>query len=78
MSDKVFLDTNILVYAFDNENEVRYEIASGLVTSGFKEGNAVISTQVLKEFFVTVTHKVMNKMTPKEAEQAVRASYMTT
>ena len=72
MSDKIFLDTNILVYAFDKENDARHRIASDLVMSGFKEGNTVISTQVLMEFFVTVTQKVVDKMTPKEAEQAVR------
>ena len=72
MSDKVFLDTNILVYAFDDADQGKYKVASHLVLEGYQEQNAAISTQVLKEFFVTVTQKVSNKMSVKDAEQAVR------
>jgi predicted nucleic acid-binding protein len=72
MSDKVFFDTNILVYAFDKGELRKHKIAFGLVTQGYQTQNAVISAQVLKEFFVTVTQKTAKKMSQKDAEQAVR------
>lgn len=72
MSDKVFFDTNILVYAFDDADQRKHESASHLVLEGYKKQNAAISTQVLKEFFVTVTQRVSKKMSVKNAEQAVR------
>jgi predicted nucleic acid-binding protein len=72
MGDKTFLDTNILVYAFDAGDERKHKIASALIAQGFQEVSAVISTQVLKEFFVTVTQKTARKMSVKDAEQAVR------
>ena len=72
MSDSLFFDTNILVYAFDKTDQERYDIASRLVTEAFQKGNGAISVQVLKEFFVTVTRKVPEKMGVDEAEQTVR------
>ena len=72
MSDRVFFDTNILVYAFDKGERKKHKIAFDLVTQGYQTQNAVISAQILKEFFVTVTQKTAKKMSPKDAEQAVR------
>lgn len=54
MSAKVFVDTNILVYAYDRSESQKQKLAlklDQLVTSG----TGVLSTQVLAEFFVTVT-----------------------
>ena len=72
MKDKTFFDTNILVYSFDATNQEKYEVASGLVIQAFQKGLGVISTQVLKEFYVTVTQKIPQKMDMDDAEQAIR------
>ncbi|MDD5452061.1 MAG: PIN domain-containing protein [Desulfovibrionales bacterium] len=72
MRDSLFFDTNILVYAFDKTDQEKYKIASRLVTEAFQKGNGVISVQVLKEFFVTVTRKVPGKMSVDDAEQTIR------
>ena len=72
MSDRIFVDTNILVYAFDKADQYKYDVASNLVLQCYQDKNAVVSTQVLKEFFVTVTLKVSDKMSAEDAEQAVR------
>ena len=58
MSDRVFLDTNILVYAHDSAAGSKHMEAAELVTSLWREGNPAISTQVLQEFYVMITHKV--------------------
>jgi predicted nucleic acid-binding protein len=72
MRDNIFFDTNILVYGFDNTDQRKYAIASDLIIQAYQKGNGVLSTQVLKEFFVTVTQKISRKMPLDSAEQAIR------
>jgi predicted nucleic acid-binding protein len=72
MKDRIFFDTNILVYGFDDSNEAKYEVASDFIMRARKKGSGVISTQVLKEFYVTVTRKIPQKMPVDDAEQAIR------
>lgn len=56
--DKVFVDTNIIVYAYDKDAGKKNQIASKLVKDLWHSGLGVLSTQVLQEFFVTVTNKI--------------------
>jgi predicted nucleic acid-binding protein len=72
MKDKTFFDTNVLVYGFDRSNREKYDVASGLIREAYEKRVGVISTQVLKEFYVTVTQKIPRKMDMADAEQAVR------
>lgn len=72
MKDRTFFDTNVLVYGFDRSNREKYDVASGLIREAYKNGIGVISTQVLKEFYVTVTQKIPRKMDMADAEQAIR------
>lgn len=52
MQDKVFLDTNILLYAFSTKDKNKHEIAKDLVLS-----DAVISVQVINEVTVNLLKK---------------------
>lgn len=72
MKDSTFFDTNILVYAFDESDHRKSQVAFDLIVDAFKLGNGVISTQVLQEFYITVTQKVSKKLDLDAAEQAVR------
>jgi predicted nucleic acid-binding protein len=72
MKDSTFFDTNVLVYGFDLSNRQKYDVASELIREAFEKRIGVISTQVLKEFYVTVTQKIPIKMDMTDAEQAVR------
>ena len=54
---KFFLDTNILVYAHDPSDQYKQKKYQELIFDGIKNDSAVISTQVLNEFIVTVTKK---------------------
>lgn len=73
MSDKYFLDTNVLVYAHDRGNPEKQARAAELVLRGMSEERAVISAQVLGEFFVTVTSKLKVPLGGEEAMRTVRA-----
>lgn len=55
MSDKVFLDTNVLVYLFDRDAPAKQKKAREILESQGWAGTIVISTQVLEEFYVSVT-----------------------
>ncbi len=58
ISKHVFLDTNILVYAFDKAYPDKQEIAKTLIAESIETGNGNISTQVLQEFYVVATQKL--------------------
>lgn len=53
-----FLDTNILVYAYDRSAGQKHSLAAELVEACWENENGCLSIQVLQEFFVTVTRKI--------------------
>jgi predicted nucleic acid-binding protein len=52
-----FLDTNILVYAEDQSEQVKRKRAVQLILEHKRKRTGVVSLQVLQEFFTTVTRK---------------------
>jgi len=66
-----FLDTNILVYAYDRSAEQKHNLAAQLMESCWENENGCISIQVLQEFFVTVTRKIATPMDHQTARQIV-------
>lgn len=73
MSDKFFVDTNILVYARDAGAGQKHVIASALLAKLWRDRTARISVQVLNEYYVTVTRKLKPGMAPDEAWSDVEA-----
>jgi predicted nucleic acid-binding protein len=69
MTDKVFFDTNILVYANDSAEARKQKIARNLIKNALREHRAVISVQVLSEFWVTVTQKIKHPLPESVAEK---------
>ena len=65
MSGKAFLDTNILLYCFDNADSRKQELARHLVNSLLDVDSARISTQTLQEYYNVITKKL--KCDKKEA-----------
>ena len=55
--DKSFIDTNIIIYAYDVTAGSKHETARILLADLWNSGLGVISTQVLQEFFVNVVQK---------------------
>ncbi len=56
--DRVFVDTNILVYAYDSSAGDKHEIAKKEIAGLWNSGLGLISTQILQELYVTITKKV--------------------
>ncbi len=58
MSDRVFVDTDVLIYAYDVDAGAKHTIAAGLVKDLWTTRLGILSTQVLQEFYVNVTGKI--------------------
>jgi predicted nucleic acid-binding protein len=58
MPDRVFLDTNILVYAQDASFPDKQRKCREIISQLADSGDGVISTQVMQEFFVATTRKL--------------------
>ena len=70
MSDRAFVDTNVVVYAFDDDEPVKQEQARSIIDPT-NDDVLVVSTQVLSEFYVTVTRKLARPLPPDVAARAV-------
>lgn len=71
MSAKVFLDTNILIYAHDKAYPDKMARAREIIFQGLRDGLAAISAQVLSEFFVTITQKAKKPMSLELARREI-------
>lgn len=73
MSVEALLDTNVLVYAFDQDEPSKNKIASELMDRAWRgELCFSVSLQNLAEFFSVVTHKVQNPISIDEANQVIK------
>lgn len=62
-----FVDTNVLVYAFDKGASPKKRMAQHLMNELMDEDRLRVSTQVLQELFVTLTRKVSKPCSVSEA-----------
>ncbi|HVK88692.1 MAG TPA: PIN domain-containing protein [Kofleriaceae bacterium] len=69
MADRVFIDTNVLVYADDPSGGVKRDRAIDVLSALVTDERAVLSTQVLQEYFVVATRKV--GLAPEQARRRV-------
>jgi len=76
MTAKVFVDTNILVYAYDRGEGAKHERALKLLEELWQQNTGVLSTQVLQEFYVTICRKVARPISPEETRSLI-ADYLT-
>ena len=70
--DKTFIDTNIIIYAYDVTAGKKHETARIIITDLWDSGLGVLSTQVLQEFFVNVVQKIPKPVDKQQAKEIVR------
>jgi predicted nucleic acid-binding protein len=68
IAERSFLDTNILVYAFDPKAKSKREYAQLRVARAVATGDAAISFQVVQEFLSLALRKFSRPMTQPEAQ----------
>jgi len=71
MRDRIFVDTNVLVYAYDRSEAANQQRAVEVLDLLIASGKGVISTQVLSEFFNAVTRKIRMPLTIEAAMASV-------
>ena len=76
MSDKYFVDTNILVYAHDRSAGVKHQRAQMLLEQLWDSGQGVFSTQVLQELCINLRRKVSDPL-PMEEVRLLISDYAT-
>jgi predicted nucleic acid-binding protein len=76
MSDRIFLDTNILVYAHDADAGEKHASAAQAVAGLWESRNGILSTQVLQELYITLTRKVASPATGTVVRRLIR-NYLT-
>ncbi len=70
MTGKCFIDSNVLVYGQDTRDTAKQRRAQELAAHLVESGLGVISTQVLQEYYVTVTGKL--KTAPLQAKAVLK------
>ena len=72
MSDKYFVDTNILVYAHERSAGVKQQRAKQLLVQLWNSRNGVLSTQVLQELCINLRRKAGNPLSIDEVRLLIR------
>ena len=74
MKFMIALDTNILVYAFDNAYPEKRDVCKKLVSNIFNgKQKGVVTNQILAEFSAVVTRKMERPLTKDEARSIIGA-----
>ena len=68
MNDRFFLDTNVIVYSFDQSSPLKAEVADGLLRKALLTRKGAISYQVVQEFFNVARRRSPGQMRLEEAE----------
>ena len=76
MSDRFFVDTNILMYAHDKTAGPKHERAKALVEELWRNRTGVVSTQVLQELAVNLRKKAGRPLDAKATREIV-TDYLT-
>ena len=71
MSDRYFLDTNILVYSFEETESGKKEISRHLISRALGTDQGLISCQVVQEFMYVALNKWQVPMTSQMMESCL-------
>ena len=72
MTERVFVDTNVLIYAHDLDAGLKRDRAVSILSRLWENENGIVSVQVLQEFYVTVTRKIRDPLTPALARGVIK------
>ena len=71
MSDRFFVDTNILVYAHDSTQGEKHDRARALVETLWESGDGILSTQVLQELCINLRRKSSRPLSVEETRKVI-------
>lgn len=76
MSGKVFVDTNILVYAHDLDAGQKHQTARKSIETLWENRCGMLSTQVMQEFYITLTRKITRPV-PGNTVRSILRNYLS-
>jgi len=71
MIDKVFLDTNILVYLFDKSEKEKQTSVKKLVEDHLPQTRMFVSIQVINEFINVTGKKISSPISPSKQKEII-------
>src|SRR5436309_337506 len=71
MTEKFFVDTNVLIYFRDSSAGKKQQLAAAWIKLLWQNRAGRISTQVLNEFYYAATHKIKPGLSPASARKDV-------
>jgi predicted nucleic acid-binding protein len=72
MSDRCFVDTNILVYAHDRSAGSKHQRARQKIEDLWSSGQGVLSTQVLQELCISLRRKASRPLSVEETRRLLQ------
>lgn len=72
MADKILVDTNVLLYAYDQGEPVKQSQAAAVLDRLASMRLGVLTPQVLAEFFVNATRKLQRPLTVEQAYERIQ------
>jgi predicted nucleic acid-binding protein len=72
MADKILVDTNVLLYAYDQGEPVKQSQAAVVLDRLASMRLGVLTPQVLAEFFVKATRKLQRPLTLEQAYERIQ------
>lgn len=71
-----FVDSNVLVYGFDDSDDAKRERSHAVMRCLWETRRGCISSQVLQEFYVTVTRKLTPRISCDKARREVEDLFL--
>jgi len=72
LSGLYFIDTNVLVYTFDNQAIAKQHTAKAIITHALRTQRGVISSQVVQEFLNVALRKFVRPLTVSESREYLK------
>lgn len=69
--NKTFVDTNVIVYAYDTTAGEKHRAAKKVLIDLWRSGRGLVSTQILQELFVTLTRKIPHPLKSMRAAEII-------
>ncbi len=70
-ADVTFVDTNVLLYAYDRDAGEKRRRAADVLRRPWDERRGALSTQVLQEFYVNARRKLASPLSRAAAERVI-------
>jgi predicted nucleic acid-binding protein len=73
MKDRTFIDSNVLIYAYDADAGIKREAAAAVLRELWARRSGALSVQILHEFYVNVTRKIATPLSKPSARAVIDA-----